>query len=88
VAAPDHVDVWIGLHVGKDDHFVDVVNDDGDWLFGRAVVKDQAAIEALIDRAGEHGSPALVIDQPGSIAQSRLLSLPNVACRWPTSRDR
>jgi transposase len=69
VAAPDEVDVWIGLDVGKDEHYADVLDDDGQPLFGRAVVNDEAALVALLDRASEHGTPGLIIDQPGSIAQ-------------------
>jgi hypothetical protein len=41
-------------------------------MFARSLVNDQAALEALLDRAGEHGTPGLVIDQPGSIAQLAL----------------
>ena len=37
-----------------------------------SVVNDQAALEALLDRAAEHGTAGLVIDQPGSIAQLAL----------------
>ena len=37
-----------------------------------AVANDQAALEALLDRAAGHGTPGLVIDQPGSIAQLAL----------------
>lgn len=69
MATPEDVDVWMGLDVGKDEHYADVVDDDGGPLFSRAVVNDQPALEALIDRAAEHGVPGLVIDQPGSIAQ-------------------
>ncbi len=66
---PDDVDVWIGLDVGKEEHFADVLNDEGDSLLSCGVANDEAAIEVLIDRAASHGIPGLVIDQPGSIAQ-------------------
>jgi transposase len=69
VATPDEVDVWIGLDVGKEEHFADVLDDAGDALFGRSVRNDEADLEALLDRASMHGTPGLVIDQPGSIAQ-------------------
>jgi transposase len=69
VAAPDQVSVWIGLDVGKESHFADVLDNDGERLFARAVANDQGNLEALIDQAGKHGVPGLVIDQPGSIAQ-------------------
>jgi transposase len=69
VAAPEEVDVWVGLDVGKEEHFADVLDDDGEPLFARSVTNDEADIEALLDRAAGHGTPGLVIDQPGSIAQ-------------------
>jgi hypothetical protein len=71
VAVPGQVDVWIGLDVGKDQHFADVLDDQGERLFAQAVANDQADLEALLERAAGHGTPGLVIDQPGSIAASR-----------------
>ena len=62
----------MGLDVGKDDHFAEVLDDDGERLFARAVANDQAVLEELLRCAAEHGVPALVIDQPGSIAQLAL----------------
>jgi transposase len=72
VAVPEQVSVWVGLDVGKESHFADVLDDAGERLFSRTVVNDQADIEALLDRAARHGTPGLVIDQPGSIAQLAL----------------
>jgi Transposase len=72
VAAPDQVDVWIGLDVGKQEHFAGVFDGNGDRLFSGAVANDQADLESLLDRAAQHGTPGLVIDQPGSIAQLAL----------------
>ncbi len=69
MSAPDEVDVWIGLDVGKEDHFADVLDDNGDSLFARSVANDEGDLIAVIERASEHGTPGLVIDQPGSIAQ-------------------
>ena len=69
MAVPGQVDVWVGLDVGKESHFADVLDNDGERLFARAVANDQADLEALLDRAAGHGTPGLVIDQPGSIAQ-------------------
>ena len=72
MATPSQVSVWIGLDVGKGEHFADVLDDDGERLFARAVANDQADLESLLDRAARHGIPGLVIDQPGSIAQLAL----------------
>ena len=72
MAAPEQVDVWIGLDVGKEEHFAEVLDDHGERIFVRSVVNDEAALASLLDRAAEHGIPGLVIDQPGSIAQLAL----------------
>lgn len=61
--------MWIGLDVGKEEHFADVLDDQGERLFARSIGNDQAALDALLDQAETHGVPGLVIDQPGSIAQ-------------------
>lgn len=72
MATPAQGDVWVGLDVGKGEHFADVLGNDGERLFARAAANDQPDLEALLDRAARHGRPGLVIDQPGSIAQLAL----------------
>jgi Transposase len=67
--------VWVRLDVGKEEHFAEVLDNDGERIFARSVVNDQAALEALLDRASEHGTVGLVIDQPGSIAQLLALAV-------------
>jgi transposase len=57
---------------GKSEHFADVLDNEGERLFSQVVANDQADLEALLDRAARHGTPGLVIDQPGSIAQLAL----------------
>lgn len=84
MAAPGQVSVWVGLDVGKESHFADVLDNDGERLFSRAVGNDQADIEALLDRASRHGVPGLVIDQPGSIAQLVLAVAAKREVRSPT----
>ena len=72
MATPAQVDVRVGPGVGKGERFADVLDDDGERLFAGAVAGDQADLEALLDRAARHGTPRLVIDQPGSIARLAL----------------
>lgn len=61
----DEINAWIGLDVGKADHHATVIDAAGTVVFDRPVRNDQAAIERLLEDAGEQ--TALVIDQPGSI---------------------
>ncbi|HET9059970.1 MAG TPA: IS110 family transposase, partial [Acidimicrobiales bacterium] len=69
---PEEVDVWVGLDVGKEEHFAEVLDDHGERLFSLSLANDQAALQGLVERARRHGTPALVIDKPGSIAQLAL----------------
>ncbi len=84
LARPEEVDVWVGLDVGKEEHFAEVLDNDGERLFARSIANDEAALEAVLDRAGENGTAGLVIDQPGSIAQLALAVAPPRECPWRT----
>lgn len=68
MGTPDDIDVWIGLDIGKSEHFADALDAAGAPLFSGTVANDEADIEALLDRAAPIGAPALVVDQPGSLA--------------------
>ena len=59
MATPEQVNVWVGLDVGKEDHFAEVLGDDGERLFAQGVPNDQAVLEELLTRAAEHGVPVL-----------------------------
>jgi hypothetical protein len=69
VAVPEEVTVWVGLDVGKDANFADVLDNDGESLFARTATNDEADLDTLLATAAEHGAPGLVIDQPGSLGQ-------------------
>lgn len=69
MGTPEQVTVWVGLDVGKEKHFAGVLDDAGEQLFAQPVANGEADLDQLLERAGEHGTPGLVIDQPGSIAQ-------------------
>ena len=57
MAAPEEVDVWVGLDVGKEEHFADVLDDRGEPLFARAVGNDQAGLDERLDRAARWWRP-------------------------------
>jgi transposase len=68
VIEQEQVDVWLGIDVGKSEHFHTTLNDDGEQLAAGAVGNDESAIRAVIRAGKELGRPGVVIDQPGSIA--------------------
>ena len=72
MATPEQVDVWVGLDVGKEEHFAEVLDDAGERIFARRWSTTRQRSRRLLDRAAEHGTVGLVIDQPGSIAQLAL----------------
>lgn len=72
MAVPAQVEIWIGLDVGKEFHHAVVLNDAGDVLVDRRVTNGEADLVKILDTAAGHGVVALVIDQPGSIAQLAL----------------
>lgn len=41
------IDVWIGLDVGKEEHFADVLDDAGERLFGRSVANNEADLAGV-----------------------------------------
>jgi hypothetical protein len=81
------IEGWVGLDVGKAEHHATVVSGAGEPVFERSVANDEAAIEQLLDRAGEVGRCALVIDQPGSIGSLAVCVARRRACRSPMCRD-
>lgn len=72
MATPAQVEIWIGLDVGKEFHHAVVLDDSGGLLFDRRVTNSEADLIKLLEAAAIHGIAALVIDQPGSIAQLAL----------------
>jgi transposase len=68
VIEPEQVNVWVGMDVGKAEHFHTTLDDDGEQLAAGAVVNDEGSVRAVIRAGKELGRPGVVIDQPGSIA--------------------
>ncbi len=63
------VEVFVGVDMGKEAHYVQAVGHDGVEVFDRRVPNDEPSIRTLVADAARHGSPVLVIDQPSSMAQ-------------------
>lgn len=54
-----------GLDAGQGGHLADVPGNDGERLFARAAASDQADLEALLERAAQHGTPVAYV--PGLV---------------------
>ncbi len=63
----DDIDVFIGIDVGKSDHWATALTRDGKKLFDRALPNDEARLRDLYDRLGSHGRVLVVVDQPATI---------------------
>jgi hypothetical protein len=57
VATPEQVSVWVGLDVGKETHFADVLDNDGERLFARGIGNDRGDIEACSTGPRNTASP-------------------------------
>ncbi|WP_420611877.1 IS110 family transposase [Candidatus Spongiisocius sp.] len=60
--------VFVGIDIAKGNHYACAVSASGKALFARAVPNDESAIRRMIDDAGDHGRPALVVDMTSSAA--------------------
>lgn len=61
------IDVFIGIDVGKSDHWATALTRDGKRLFDKALPNDEARLRDLYKRLGEHGRVLVVVDQPATI---------------------
>lgn len=66
---PSTIEVFVGIDMAKGDHYAQAVTRTGVEVFDRPVANDEHAINALIDAAAQHGTAALIVDQPASGAQ-------------------
>ena len=75
MATPDEVTVWIGLDVGKEEHFADVLDDHGDPLFAKSIGNDEADLVGLLDRALEDGC-LMTARGPSARVEAKAWALP------------
>ena len=65
------VDVFLGVDVGKSEHWVQAITAEGVELFGRVLDNDEADVEAMLAEAAGCGRVAVVVDMTS--ANARLL---------------
>jgi transposase len=63
------VKVFVGIDIGKEDHYVQALSSSGIELFDQPLRNDQADIESVISRVLKFGDPVVVIDTKASNVQ-------------------
>ena len=61
------IDVFIGIDVGKSDHWATALDRDGERLFDKALPNDETRLRDLYERLSHHGRVLVVVDQPATI---------------------
>lgn len=61
------VDVFIGVDVGKSEHWACAVDREGRVLFDKALPNSQAKLQGLFAKLAGHGELLVVVDQPATI---------------------
>lgn len=62
-----HVDVFLGIDVGKGDHHATALDRAGKRILDGPLPNDEARLRALIGKLKAHGRVLLVVDQPATV---------------------
>ena len=63
----DDIDVFIGIDVGKSEHWATALTTAGECLHDRPLPNDEARLREVYEHLGEHGRLLVVVDQPATI---------------------
>ena len=63
----DDIDVFIGIDVGKSEHWATALTTAGECLHDRPLPNDEARLREVYEHLGEHGRLLVVGDQPATI---------------------
>ena len=63
----EDIAVFIGIDVGKTDHWATALSRDGRKVLDRALPNDEARLRSLYGKLADHGSLLVVVDQPAAI---------------------
>ena len=61
------IDVFIGIDVGKAEHWATALDSAGKTLFDKVLPNNESRLRDLYKRLGEHGRLLVVVDQPATI---------------------
>ncbi|QTG75984.1 IS110 family transposase [Trueperella pecoris] len=88
---PGDFKIWLGIDVGKADHWATAVNDSGELVYSHSLPNDESKLRAIYDDLAAQGRLLIVVDQPATIgalavavAQSMAIAvayLPGLAIR-------
>lgn len=63
----EDIAVFIGIDVGKSEHWATALSRDGQKVLDRALPNDEERLRALYQKLADHGSLLVVVDQPATI---------------------
>ena len=63
----EDIDVFIGIDVGKSEHWATALSRDGQKVLDRALPNDEERLRALYEKLADHGNLLAVVDQPATI---------------------
>ena len=63
----DDVGVFVGIDVGKSEHWAAALDAGGERLFDKALPNDETRLRGLYEKLGAHGRLLVVVDQPATI---------------------
>ena len=63
----EDIDVFIGIDVGKSEHWATALNRDGRKVFDRALPNEEDRLREVYQRLQANGQVLVVVDQPATI---------------------
>lgn len=63
----EDIEVFVGIDVGKTDHWATALTREGRKVFDKALPNDETRLRGLYDKLADHGRVLVVVDQPATI---------------------
>ena len=62
----EDIEVFIGIDVGKAEHWATALSREGRKVLDRALPNDEERLRALYEKLADHGNLLVVVDQPAT----------------------
>ena len=62
----EDIEVFIGIDVGKSEHWATALSQEGRKVLDRALPNDEERLRALYKKLADHGNLLVVVDQPAT----------------------